>query len=320
MRVRIIAIVVFCIGLTVDSKAQMYPVFSQYYFNELMINPAFAGAHVQLSATATYRNQWINFPGSPKTFSLSAHSSFLRGKVGLGFMVNVDKIGSYSNQDITMSMSYKLKFPKATLSFGMQGMLYVLNADFSTLKLKAPDDPDFVPYKQISPNIGAGLYYNRRNFFVGFSAPFLINTTFTSSGVQVTPGLEQRRYYFLRSGFIAPLDVKENFKINPSILARFQEGQPMSMDFNLAFIFYDTFSSGVSYRAGDSIIGMVSMKLTEQLFFNYSYDFTTSNLGPFTSGTQEIMLNFRAKVTQAHKNLGCPHFHSYRESSEFRDR
>ena len=75
------------------SHAQLFPVFSQYYFNELTINPAYAGAHVQLSATTTYRNQWINFPGAPKTMAFTAHSSFMRGKVGVGLLANVDKIG-----------------------------------------------------------------------------------------------------------------------------------------------------------------------------------------------------------------------------------
>ena len=87
------------------SKAQLYPVFSQYYFNELVINPAYAGAHVQLSTNVTFRNQWINFPGAPKTFSFSGHSSLMGGRLGVGLLVNVDKIGSYSNKDITPSFA-----------------------------------------------------------------------------------------------------------------------------------------------------------------------------------------------------------------------
>src|SRR5205809_8132935 len=77
------------------SNAQQYPVFSQYYFNELVINPAFAGSHVQLSMNATYRSQWVNFPGAPKTFSFSGHSSLFNGKIGVGLLVNSDQIGSY---------------------------------------------------------------------------------------------------------------------------------------------------------------------------------------------------------------------------------
>lgn len=295
-------------------SAQLYPVFSQYYFNELVINPAYAGAHVQLSATATYRNQWINFPGAPKTFSFTAHSSFVRGKVGLGLMANVDQIGSYANKDIAVSYSYKIKFQKSTLSFGLQGMFYFLNADFSALALIDPTDPSFVPINQFSPNIGGGIYFHKKDFFIGFSVPTLINSSYASSDVgQVTAQIQQFRNYFLRSGFIRNLDQKGNIKINPSILLRMQEGQPLSFDLNTAFIFYDVFSAGLSYRSGDAFISFLSLKLSEKLFFNYSFDFTTSNLYPFASGTHELMLNYRAKITSVHKNLNCPTYHNYRE-------
>jgi len=300
--------------LALISKAQLYPVFSQYYFNELMINPAYAGAHVQLSTTTTYRNQWINFPGAPKTFSFSAHSSFLRGKVGLGIMVNLDKIGSYANKDVTISYSYKLRFPNSTLSFGLQGMFYFLNADFSSLNLKNQNgpDPDFVPYNQFSPNVGAGIYYHRKNFFVGFSVPYLINAQF-SSIEQLAAQLKQKRNYFLRSGFFAKLSSNGNIKINPSILLRTQEGQPLSIDLNTAFIFYDVFSVGVSYRSEDALISFINLQLVQNLYFSYSFDFTTSNLSPFSSGSQELMLNYRMKINSIHKDLECPAYHSYRE-------
>lgn len=100
------------------SWAQQYPVFSQYYFNELVINPAYAGANVQLSATAMYRNQWVNFPGAPRTFNFSTHSSFMKNKIGVGLMINHDEIGSYKNEHIYASYAYKLHFNKATLAMG----------------------------------------------------------------------------------------------------------------------------------------------------------------------------------------------------------
>jgi len=278
-----------------------------------MINPAYAGAHVQLSATTTYRNQWINFPGAPKTFSFSAHSSFMRGKIGIGMMVNEDRVGSYANQDLTISGAYKIRFPKSTLSFGLQSALYFIKADFSSLNLTTPfpTDPQFTPYNQFKPNIGAGVYFNKKNFFVGFSVPYLINSTFSSS--QAGAQLTQPRNYFLRSGFITNLTPTGTLKLNPSILVRAQEGQPLSFDFNTSVIFYDVFSAGLSYRSGDSIISFISLQLLENLYFNYSFDFTTSHLAPFSSGTQELMLNYRAKITSGQRELRCPTYHSYRE-------
>jgi type IX secretion system PorP/SprF family membrane protein len=306
-------IILFVFMAAQAAMAQLYPVFSQYYFNELVINPAYAGSHVQLSATTTYRQQWINFPGAPKTMSFSAHSSFLRGKVGVGLMFNADKIGSYANKDIQMSYSYKIKMPHATFSFGLQGMMYFVGADFSKLNLKDPADAAFSLINQMKPNVGAGLYYNRKNFFLGFSVPFLINSSFREISTQVLTDLKQKRNYFLRGGIIRNMDSKGNFKFNPSFLVRAQEGQPLSADINAAVIFYDILSTGISYRSGDAIISFISLKLADQLHFNYSYDFTSSSLRPFSSGTHEFMLNYRYKISRVHKNLPCPTYWNYRE-------
>src|SRR5690242_18168501 len=112
---RIFLAVVCSLGFATFSSGQQYPVFSQYYFNELFINPAYAGANVQLSATAMYRNQWVNFPGAPRTFNFSAHSAFMKNKIGVGLMINHDEIGSYKNEHIYASYAYKIHFPHATL-------------------------------------------------------------------------------------------------------------------------------------------------------------------------------------------------------------
>jgi type IX secretion system PorP/SprF family membrane protein len=299
------------VAATFSVNAQLFPVFSQYYFNELAINPAYAGAHVQFSATATYRNQWINFPGAPQTVSFSSHSSFVRGKVGVGLMVNSDKIGSYANTDVAGSYAYKIKFRQSTLSFGLQGMLYFVGADFSSLNLKDPGEPAFQIINQLKPNVGGGIYYHKKDFFVGFSVPLIVNSKFDN--LRIGSALQQARNYFLRAGVIKPIGKTGNIKVNPSILVRSQEGQPLSVDFNTAFIFYDIFSAGLSYRSDDAVISFVSIKLAEQLHFNYSFDWTASNLRPFSSGTHEFMLNYRFKVSGVHKNLACPTYWNYHE-------
>src|ERR1041384_3018238 len=108
-----ICLLILLTVISVTGWSQPTPVYSQYYFNELIINPAYAGSHVQFSATSMYRNQWVNFPGSPKTYLFSAHSSFLKDKMGLGMMINVDNIGSYSNKMLYFSYAYFLKFPQS---------------------------------------------------------------------------------------------------------------------------------------------------------------------------------------------------------------
>ncbi len=293
------------------ASAQQYPVFSQYYFNELVINPAFAGAHVQLSLNSTYRNQWVNFPGAPRTFSFSGHTSMYHGKVGVGLLVNNDRIGSYNNQNVYGYYSYKIKFVRGTLSMGLQAGFNFLRADFSKLDLVDPSDPSFYTSIGSKPNFGAGLYYSEKNYFIGFSVPFLLNNTLSKDIESTISKIRESRYYFLRGGTIFPITQSENVKFNPSILVRAQEGQPLSMDFNAGFVFYDAMSVGLSWRSGDAIISFVDFKLSEKFHFAYSYDWTSSGLNNYSNGSHEFMINYRAKVTPGHRSLPCPTYYHY---------
>ncbi len=304
-----IALLILLTVISVTGWSQQTPVYSQYYFNELVINPAYAGSHVQFSATSMYRNQWVNFPGSPKTYLFSAHSSFLKDKMGLGMMVNVDNIGSYSNKNLYFSYAYFLKFPQAKLSFGLQAGFDFIGADFSKLDLQNPD-LSFAPVNAFKPNIGAGIYYRRKNFFAGFSVPMLINNKVNYADVHaVTNSIQQARYYFLRVGGMFPINQMKTVKLNPSILLRSQEGQPLALDINAAFIFYEVCSAGISYRTVDALITFVELKLSEKLHVAYSYDWTTSNINAFSNGTHEFMLNYRTRIRRLHKNLECPGYY-----------
>jgi len=300
------------IGLAIPGLAQQQPVYSQYYFNELVINPAYAGSHVQLSATTMYRNQWVNFPGSPKTFLFSAHTALLKNKIGLGMMVNVDNIGSYSNKNVYFSYAYFLRFPKSTLSLGLQAGFDFIGADFSKLDLQNPGDLSFIPVNAFKPNIGTGLYYKRKNFFIGFSIPMLINNKVDYSLANISNEIKQARYYFLRSGVVFPINRARTVKLNPSFLLRTQEGQPISFDINAAVIFYEVCSAGVSYRNVDAIITFLELKISEKLHVGYSYDWTSSSLNLFSNGTHEFMLNYRTRLRNIHKNIECPSYYGYK--------
>jgi type IX secretion system PorP/SprF family membrane protein len=293
--------------------AQQYPVFTQYYFNELVINPAYAGSHVKLSATAMYRNQWINFPGAPKTLNFSSHTALLKNKIGVGLMVNHDEIGSYKNEHIYFSYAYKINMHDATFAMGLQAGINLLGADFSNLDLSHPDDQSFYNVvNRIKPNFGAGLFFSKKNYFVGFSVPFILNNKVATSAEQFLAEIKEARYYFLRGGVVFPVDRMNKVKVNPSALVRAQEGQPLSFDLNAAVIFYDVFSIGTSYRLGDSFITFIDLKLSEKIHFGYSYDLTSSKLNGFSNGTHEFMINFRSILRGIHKDPECPQYYDYR--------
>jgi type IX secretion system PorP/SprF family membrane protein len=293
--------------------AQQYPVFTQYYFNELVINPAYAGSNVQLSATAMYRNQWVNFPGAPKTFNFSTHTALMKNKVGVGLMINHDEIGSYKNNHIYGSYAYKIHLQDATLAMGLQAGINLLGADFSKLDLNNPDDASFYNLvDEIKPNFGAGVFFSKKNYFLGFSIPFILNNKVATSAENFLSEIREARYYFIRGGVVFPIDRMDKVKMSPSVLVRAQEGQPLSFDINNAFIFYDVFSIGTSWRLGDAFITYIDLKLSDKIHFGYSYDWTSSDINGFSNGSHEFMLNFRSIIRGVHKNPECPQYYNYR--------
>ncbi len=316
---RIFSTAFFALAFSWNCLAQQYPVFSQYYFNELVINPAYAGNHGQLSLTTMYRNQWVNFPGAPKTFNFSGHSSFMKNRVGVGIMVNRDEIGSYKNDHIYGAYAYKIHLKNATLAMGLQAGVNILRADYSELVLRNnPNNPNMIDdsflniINKVKPNFGAGLFYTQKNFFIGFSVPFILNNKVANSVEGLLGELKEARYYFLRGGTVFSITQSKNVKMNPSFLVRAQERQPLSFDINNSFIFYDLFSIGASYRLGDSFIGFIDLKLSENFHFGYAYDATTSNLNKFSNGTHEFMLNYRVRIRKLHGNVECPGYYNYR--------
>ncbi|MTI21970.1 type IX secretion system membrane protein PorP/SprF, partial [Fulvivirga sp. RKSG066] len=237
-------------------RSQQYPIYSQYIFNGLVLNPAYAGSHVQFSATAMYRNQWVNFDGAPKTLTFSAHTALFNGRVGTGLLITDDQIGSYSNKNIYGSYSYIIKTPAGKLAMGLQAGMNILSADFSALNLDSPDDPSFANFNnKIKPNFGAGLYFHNDLFFAGFSVPFLLNSGFEKAEIEnAINEIRSARYYYLNGGVTIPLNRMKSVQLVPSLLIRAQEGSPLSLDINAGVIFYELLSVGASYRNIDAIV------------------------------------------------------------------
>jgi type IX secretion system PorP/SprF family membrane protein len=286
-------------------------VYSQYIFNGLLINPAYAGSHVQFSSTLTYRNQWVNFEGAPQTATFGAHTTVKRERVGIGVLATSDKIGSYSNTGLFGSYAYRIKNLKGgVLSLGVQGGANNLKADYSKLNLKAGQDPSFnANMNELRPNFGGGVYYYDEKFFAGFSVPMILkNTKFFSNAAQE---LIQPRYYFLTAGGTFPMNREETVKFNPSFLIRMQDGSPLGFDLNANIIFYDLISIGASYRSNDAIVSFLNFKLSEKFHFGYSYDWTVSDINQYSQGTHEFMLNYRIRFRGIHKDLDCPYYFSH---------
>lgn len=295
-------------------KAQQYPIYSQYIFNGLILNPAYAGSHVQLSTSVMYRNQWVNFDGAPQTVFFSGHTSLWKERMGLGLLISDDRIGSYSNQNIYASYAFIIKMPTGKLAMGLQAGINILSADYSELNLDDMDDVSFASLTgKAKPNFGTGIYYYNDKLYAGFSVPFLLNSGFSkaASAESIINELRAARYYYLTGGMKFPLNRNKTVQFQPSILVRGQEGAPLSMDINGSLIFYDLFNVGLSYRNIDAVVSYIDIKLNESFHFSYSYDWTTSDINRASNGTHEFMINYRVRLRRIHGNIECPKFYNF---------
>lgn len=294
-----------CLGTTFSVLAQQEAVISQYMFNGLVLNPAYAGAHVQFSATATHRDQWVNFPGAPQTQTFSMHSGFLKSRVGIGMKVSKDKIGVHDDLGLYFSYAYKIKFQQGTLSMGLQAGFNDLKSDYTKLNLRSGLDNVFGVFRKLNPNFGTGLYFRGQTFFAGISAPYLLTNNIVDEEGIVSNAKEARSYY-LNAG--KTFQVNKDLKVKPSFLLHFQEGAPLSFSWNTNFVIKDAVSLGLSYRSGDALILLFELALNENFHLGYAYDYTLSDINQYSKGSHELMINYRIRINKIHKGIECPSY------------
>lgn len=299
------------------SQGQQRPMQSLYMFDPLLINPAYAGNHVQLSATSIYRNQWVNFPGAPKTFTASVHSGFRGSRAGVGIIAGRDEIGIHGENSLYVAYSYKIplsQYDNTTLSFGLQGGFNDFKSDFTKLTIRDPNDPyEKVINRTFTWNFGAGVYLRNDKFFVGLSVPYGLNNKVVDFENLDSKGI-QKRYYYITGGLIR--EISANLKLLPSTLIRLQEDAPLSFDINLVAVFYNVVGLGISYRNGgdwnafkaDAMVAMFELQINENFHVGYAYDYTLSDIGSYSNGSHEIMLNYRVKINKIHRGLPCPSY------------
>ncbi len=306
---KLIIFFMLLIAIAHAGRAQQRTVQSLYMFDPLLLNPAVAGNHLQLSTTSIYRNQWVNFPGAPKTFTLATHMGFKQNRVGLGLIVGKDQIGIHGETSLYFAYSYRLPMSRmdksSYLSFGVQGGFNSMQSDY-TLTISREDDK-FGVFRTFNPNVGAGLYYKHKNGYIGFSVPYFLNSEILNVQSAFESSARRYRYYYLTAGFTKKLS--KEVKLVPSALIRMQDKAPLSFDATLITVLYDAVGLGVSYRYGDSVIGLFELQLNNNFHVGYGYDFTASDIRTFSNGTHEIMLNYRIKITKFHQGLECPSYY-----------
>lgn len=288
-------LLVILIILSVNSYGQQKSVYSQYMFNGLVINPAYAGNQKQLSATGFYRKQWVNLDGAPTSINASVHAGFDKKKIGAGLMITKDAIGIHNDLGIYMSYAYKVVLPNGVLSMGIQGGFNYLQSDFSRLSRQDPDDPVMaINISNFNPNFGTGVFYSNPTTYVGLSVPYILNNKLVD-GTEFLSFAREYRYYYLTAGKV--LEHSKELKFKPSMLLRVQEGAPIGFDVNMNVILNNTITLGASYRSTDSFVGLFQVQANENFAFGYAYDYTISALNLYSRGSHEIMLNYRIRLS-----------------------
>lgn len=275
----------------VDSFGQQDPQYTQYMYNTMSINPAYAGSKEDLSVTALTRSQWVGVSGAPETQTLSFHAPL--GYNGLGFGVNLinDKLGPSQEVTFDLNGSYTVRVGyEAKLAFGLRLGGRSLNLDWSKGQYHNPGDAAFNSNvdNKFLPSLGAGLFYYTDKWYAGVSVPNFLRTDHYNDFLESTA--TERLHYFFIAGYV--FDLSENVKFKPAVLSKVVSGAPLSIDFSANFLFNEKFSLGVAYRLEDSISALVGFQVTNRLSIGYAYDLTTSNYKNYNSGTHEVMLQF----------------------------
>lgn len=292
---KILSIILFITAMQ-QVQAQQDILVSQYMFNHLLLNPAYAGSKEYIMATLLYRKQWVNFKGAPETQIATVHSPWGLTNLGWGVTLSHDHIGVTDRTDASLSLAYQLKVSEAMkLGIGIKAGGNYYSYKNSDLKYWDHDDLIFADDKTsgFQPNIGAGAYLYGEKFYAGLSVPTIISynpaAVVTPSNIDLV--LHQTRHYYATAGVVIPVSGEEVLA-KPSILVKYVANAPTEFDFNINFLFSKMLWIGGSYRTKDSFVGLVQIQLNNKLRLGYSYDFTITDIKDYSKGSHEIMIGY----------------------------
>ena len=277
-------------------RAQQDPLYSQYMLNPLLINPAYAGLNNKLNAVAGYRTQWAGFDGQPQTINFNAHTSLVDNKLGVGAIFTNDKIGNISNTEINLSASYKLLLNESTFSFGMQAGFQSFRTDYSDLNVLHGGDFAFSGGERGTRiNIGAGAILKNERFFVGFSVPRLMPSTFETGGVEFEL---YNQHFYLAGSYVYFLN--EHIRLKPFVMFRGVKGAPLSTDFAFNFNINAKHTLGALTRNLQTYGLLLQTTVHESLRFGYVLEIPTNKSVGQKFVSHEVMLGFAIPVFGYH--------------------
>lgn len=300
-----IGISLLTIGCFQTMQAQQDPQYTQYMYNTNMINPAYAGSRGTLNVFGMYRTQWVGLDGAPKTANVSVSTPLGESGLGLGVNFTNDRIGAMDENNISVDLAYAIDLNENyKLAFGLKGTANLLSVDYTKLNIHNPTDP--VSQENINnkfnPNIGAGLYMYSDKAYVGLSVPnFLTTDRYDDNDITT---MRQKMHFYLMGGYV--FDLSQDILFKPAALVKAVSGAPLQVDLTANFLFYDKFTLGGAYRWDASVSALAGFQVNENLFVGYSYDFDTTTLRHYNSGSHEVFLRF--ELFNRRSTINAPRF------------
>ena len=294
---KLIIIIVLTLGFQNLSWGQQDAQYTQYMYNTVSINPAYAGSRGVLSLSGLHRSQWVGLDGSPQTQTFNIHSP-ISERVGLGLSLINDEIGNGTNQDTYFDAVFSYTVPTSDngkLSFGIKAGGHLLNIDFTKLQNFNPSQTTIQESNidnRFAPNFGAGIYYHTDRFYTGLSIPnFLETEHFENSGSNSFIATERMNWYFI-SGFVT--DLNYDWKFKPAILFKLVDGAPLQADISANFMYREKLTLGAAYRWSAAWSALFGYQISDRFMVGLAYDRETTELGSqaFNDGSFEIFLRY----------------------------
>ncbi len=288
-------LLIFHFGPWMQSNAQQDPQYTMHMYNTQVVNPAYLGSTEAVHFGFLMRSQWVDFEGSPQTGSFTISSPVgRRNKTALGLSIVSDVIGPTTEQSLTADYGYTFYNDYGSkITLGLKAGVSNLQVDYSILNLANTSDEQFSENTSLlSPQIGAGIYYNNDRFYAGFSVPNFLKTKHyeVNGSVFASAEAKERMHYFLIAGYV--FDINDAIKLKPAGMVKIVRGSPIQMDLSANIYFNEKITFGAAYRLDAAISAIAGFALSDRAFVGFAYDYQTTAIQQFSSGSYEMILRF----------------------------
>ncbi|MES2591269.1 MAG: type IX secretion system membrane protein PorP/SprF [Bacteroidota bacterium] len=279
-----------------EMRAQQLPHYSNYMLNNYAMNPAVGGANPYFEAISNNRYQWIGITDAPRTYILSVNGPTKSLNMGLGGLLFTDIVGPTRRTGCYLSYAYHIKVAeKMRVSLGISGGVLQFMVDASKITLRDPSDQVISTGIQsvLTPDFGAGIYVysTDKKWYAGASVPQILQNKIVFYETTSSSLSKLATHFYMTGGYRYTLN--NDLVIEPSLMVKYVKPAPVQFDLGLRAIYRDKIWVGTAFRYLDAVSVMVGYTMQQNLTFAYSYDFTTSNIRKYSTGTHEFVIGIK---------------------------